>query len=335
MPRSPADYAVCTVTYNDVRDLPAFLEAVRQLEPSPAEVVVVDSGSSDDSVAVARRCLPPGDANRVVELDANLGFTGGMNRALAETRAPFVLLLNADTRPSPAFPARLLTAMAHAGGGPTGAVTGRLVRFAAPGRDHDVVDACGMRLTRTWRHLDRGSGSVDRGQYDRPERVFGATGAASLFRRAALLDVSVEGEVFLEEFHSFREDAELAFRLRERGWEILYTPDAHARHRRSTLPNRRSSLPAAVNYHSLKNRYLLRAYHQTAGNLLRFFVPTLWRDLSALGYVLLRERESLSAYGWLWRHRAEIFRRRRLIQAHRTVPSAAIDRWFTTRALPL
>ena len=44
-------------------------------------------------------------------------------------------------------------------------------------------------------------------------------------------------------------------------------------------------MPAAVNLHSLKNRYLLRIYHQTAGNLLRTFFPTLARDLAALGWV--------------------------------------------------
>ena len=151
-----------------------------------------------------------------------------------------------------------------------------------------------------------------------PEQVFGATGAASLFRREALDDVAVDGEVFDPRFHSFREDAELCFRLRERGWEVLYEPAAVAEHRRFNLPERRSAMPAFVNFHSLKNRYLLRLYHQTGGNFVRTFFPTLVRDLAALGYVLLRERSSLAAYAWLWRHRRELLRRRRIIQGRRT-----------------
>jgi GT2 family glycosyltransferase len=186
-----------------------------------------------------------------------------------------------------------------------------------------------MRLTRAWRHFDRGSGEPDRGQYGVPEKVFGATGAAALFRREALDDAAVAGEVFDPRFHSFREDAELCFRLRERGWEVLYEPAAVAEHRRFNLPERRSAMPALVNYHSLKNRYLLRIYHQTAGNFFRTFLPTLIRDLGALGYVLLRERSSLAAYGWIWRHRRELRARRRAIQARRTVPAREIDRWFT------
>jgi GT2 family glycosyltransferase len=202
------------------------------------------------------------------------------------------------------------------------AATGRLVR------PNGTLDACGMRLTSNWRHLDRGSGEIDRGQLSRPERVFGATGAASLWRREALLDAAVDGEggeIFDPRFHSFREDAELCFRLRERGWEVLYEPAAVAEHRRFNLPERRSAMPALVNYHSLKNRYLLRLYHQTAGNFLRTLLPTLARDLAALGWVLLREPSSLPAYGWLWRHRAEILRRRRAIQERKL---CGIETWF-------
>jgi GT2 family glycosyltransferase len=192
-----------------------------------------------------------------------------------------------------------------------------------------------MHLTLTWRHLDRGSEEPDRGQWSRPERVFGATGAAALFRRVALDDVAVDGEVLLEEFHSFREDAELAFRLRERGWEILYEPAARAVHRRTSLPRRRRAMPPEVNRHSLKNRYLLRAYHQTPPNLLLTLPWAATRDLGALAYVMLFERSSLAAYRWLWENRHHIVARRRAIQGRRTVPRWQVDRWFWRQGAPL
>jgi GT2 family glycosyltransferase len=309
---------------------------VAALDHRPLEIVVVDCASRDSSAEVARAHAPQGIPCQVVELGENRGFAGGMNAALARTRAPFVLTLNADARPAPDFVTRLLERAAQ----PdlrVGAVAGRLVRPPREGEPR-ILDACGMRLTRAWRHFDRGSGEADRGQYGRPERVFGATGAASLFRREALDDAAfegIDGEIFDPRFHSFREDAELCFRLRERGWEVLYEPAAVAEHRRFNLPERRPAMPALVNYHSLKNRYLLRIYHQTAGNFFRTFVPTLARDLGALGWVLLRERSSWAAYGWLWRHRRKLRARRRAIQERRTVPAREIDRWFTTDGEPL
>ena len=323
--------SVCIVTHDSAADLPGCLEAIGRLEHRPLEIVVVDCASRDGSLEVARGNAPVGIPFQAAGLAENAGFAGGMNRALEIARYPFILTLNADARPLPDYVARLLArAEAH----PelrVGAVTGRLVR--PPEQDGmRRLDACGMRLTRTWRHLDRGSGESDRGQLGAPERVFGATGAASLFRRAALDNAAVEGEVFDPRFHSFREDAELCFRLRERGWEVLYEPAAVAEHRRWNLPERRSAMPAMVNYHSLKNRYLLRLYHQTWGNFFRTFVPTFIRDLMALGYVVLRERSSLAAYSWLWRHRSEILRRRRVIQGRRTVD---IDPWFFVERMPL
>lgn len=332
METAAVEVAICIVTWSSAPDLPGCLESIGRLDHRPLEIVVVDNASPDRSLATAREHAPSGIPFEAVQLGENLGFAGGMNAALSQTRAPFVLTLNADARPSPDYVTRLLARMEQPGL-KVGAVTGRLVRPSQNGPAR--LDACGMRLTSTWRHLDRGSGEVDHGQLSAPERVFGATGAASLFRRAALDDTAVDGEVFDPRFHSFREDAELCFRLRERGWEVLYEPAAVCEHRRFNLPERRSQMPAFVNYHSLKNRYLLRLYHQTAGNLLRTLVPTLARDLQALGWVLLRERTSLPAYSWLWQNRADVLRRRRIIQARRTVPSREIDRWFRVQGVPL
>jgi GT2 family glycosyltransferase len=327
--------AVCIVTYGSADDLPGCFEAVAAQEHRPLEVVVVDCASDDRSVEVAREVETPGVAKRVVPLTENLGFAGGMNRAFAETDADHLLTLNADARPRPDFVARLLGGFERGAGAGhrVAAVTGRLVRPEIGGVR--LIDACGMYLTRSWRHHDRGSGEVDRGGYELPERVFGATGAATLFARQALDDIAVDGEVFDRDFHSFREDAELAFRLRERGWEVLYEPSAVAEHRRRVLPERRRQLPAAINYHSLKNRYLLRAYHETARSFRRTAVPALGRDLAALAYVLLFERTSLPAYRWLWRHRSRILARRRLLRERRTAPPGEVERWFSRRSLPL
>lgn len=334
--------AVCIVTWNSAAEIRGCLASIGALLHRPLELVIVDCASEDDSLEIARKHRPEDIPCSFVALDENLGFAGGMNRALAETNAPWVFSLNPDARPAPDYLGRLLdrldglSASSRATGrkGGIGAATGRLVRFEEVAGE-PVLDACGMRLTLTWRHLDRGSGEPDVGQLARPERVFGVTGAASLFRREALDDAAVDGEVFDSDFHSFREDAELCFRLHERGWEAVYEPAALCRHRRSNLPERRSRMSAAVNLHSLKNRYLLRAYHQGLVNAL-FTLPTvLARDMMAAIYVLARERSSLGAYRWLWRNRRRIIKRRRLIRNRRTRPSREIDRWFLRQSLPL
>lgn len=330
--------AILIVIHNDAEDLPNCLAAVGALEPPPQELWIIDCLSTDDGVSVARHHWPAGLAGDIIVLEENLGFAGGMNVGITASRAAWVLTLNADALPAPDYLKQLLALSAAHTEIEVGGITGRLSRFPDPGRP-PTLDACGMYLTPTWRHLDRESGAVDRGQQGRAQRVFGATGAASLFRRVALLDIAVDGpnggEVFDESFHTYREDAELCFRLRSRSWEILYQPTAVAQHRRLNLPSRRSAIPARFNYHSLKNRYLIRAYHQTLGNFLWTLPATLLRDGAALAWVCLFERTSLASYRWLWTHRGAIMTRRRAIQSRRTAPAWHLDRWFLRRSLPL
>lgn len=330
--QAPSRVAVCLVTHNASADLEGWWNALLEQDLRGIEVAAVDCASSDGS---ARRLAAlQGLPLEVEALKENIGFAAGMNLAIERSTAPWVLSLNADTRPAPDFIRRLLGRAEMSSPYRIGAVTGRLTRFSNEGAS-ETLDACGMRLALAWRHLDRGSNEQDRGQYPFCERVFGGTGAATLFRREALLDVAIDGEIFDPSFHSFREDAELCFRLRERGWEILYEPAARCAHRRANLPSRRAAMPAAVNYHSLKNRYLLRAYHATWATLPLTFLPALGRDLLACGHALLRERSSLSAYSWLWRHRRAIGVRRRAIRSRRTASAWAVARWFLDEARPL
>jgi len=196
-PARTAAVAICIVTHNSARELPGCMQALAALDPAPLEVVVVDSASDDGSADLARRSAPSGLPVEVRALTENLGFAGAMNLAIACSRAPLVLSLNPDARPAPDA---LVHLTARIAGDRVGGVAARLVRPGDP--DFSLLDACGMRLSPAWRHFDRGSCRVDRGQFATASWVFGTTGAASLYRREALEDVAIDGKVFAPEFAS-------------------------------------------------------------------------------------------------------------------------------------
>jgi GT2 family glycosyltransferase len=326
---SPPRVTVAVVTHDSAADLPECLAAVGRQTLPGVELVVVDCASRDGSAAVARRSAPAGIPTRVLEPGANLGFAGGMNAAFAASEAPYFVTLNPDATLADDYLERLVGRVERSRSWRPGAAIGRLLRPGAPTR----LDACGMYLSWTWRHLDRGSGEPDRGQHARPARVFGATGAAALWVRAAALDAAVDGgALFDSRFHTFREDAELSMRLQERGFAVLYEPAATALHRRAVVPRLRRSLPPEINAASLRNRYLLRFDHQSAGNFLWTLPATLWRDAAALAWALAVERSSLPVYGWLWRHRRALLEHRRRVRARVLRP---LDRWFLVREEPL
>jgi GT2 family glycosyltransferase len=158
--------------------------------------------------------------------------------------------------------------------------------------------------------------------------VFGPSGAAALYRVTALEDVAVNGQYFDEDFFAYREDADLAWRCRLMGWTSIYVPSAVALHRRRVTPERRSELPALINYHSVKNRFLLRFNNMTRSLYARDFFKITTRDLAVVGYVLLREWNSLPALGYIVRHWRRLWKKRQSIQSRRRAAGRELEPWF-------
>jgi GT2 family glycosyltransferase len=194
--------------------------------------------------------------------------------------------------------------------------------------DKPLVDSTGIYFTPMLRHLDRGSQEVDNGHFLRFEYVFGASAAAALYRREMIDDVAVDGEFFDPDFFAYREDADVAWRAQLLGWRCLYTPHARGYHVRKALPGNRRALPAVVNMHSVKNRFLMRIKNMTARLYLRNFFSIMARDLVVVSCCLLREHHSLKAFTYLARNWRRIWQKRRAIMSRKRVNDDYMAQWF-------
>jgi GT2 family glycosyltransferase len=303
------DVSIVVVTHDSAADLPASLPSAVAQRGVEVEILVVDTASRDGSADAARRVAP---SARVIALPRNVGFSGAMNAGIEASNGRYVLALNPDCRLEPAFCAilaRRLDARPEAG-----SASGRILR--AEGRQlaaTPLLDSTGIVFHASGRHFDRGSEETAAGRYLVEEEVAGTTGAAGFYRREALESARISTGYFDEDFFLYREDADLAWRLRNLGWKCLYVPEAVAYHRRRNLPSRRRSMTAEANYHSVKNRFLLRINNQSAGEMLATFVPTVARDLVVLAACLTVERSSLPAFAWLWANRRRLWAKRREI----------------------
>jgi GT2 family glycosyltransferase len=305
------DVSIIVVAYNDAADLAVSVDSALGQRGIDAEVLVVDNASSDESRQVAARA-----GARVLANSENVGFAAAMNAGVDATTGRYVLALNPDCRLEPDFAATLAARLDSRPD--VGSASGRLLRARGPDlRASDILDSTGIVFTWSGRHFDRSSGKAASGRDMNEEEVAGASGAAGFYRRAALQDAKISTGYFDADFFLYREDADLAWRLRNLGWKSLYVPSAVAAHRRRNLPERRRAMSALVNYHSVKNRFLLRINNQSFGQFVMTFVPTAARDLVVLGACLTVERTSLPAFGWLWRNRARLWAKRRDIHRKR------------------
>src|SRR5271157_640369 len=291
--------SVTIVTYNSGRFIKRCLESVLAQRYPNKEIIVVDNGSTDGTVDILEQFE---DRCRVYYNDDNMGFAAAQNQAIRLSNGDWVLTLNPDVLLLPNFIQTLIDAGQF--DSRIGAVCGKLLtmtpHFEIPAPP--VVDSTGIYFNPMLRHLDRGSQEVDNGHYLQYEYVFGATAAAALYRRAMIEDVSIDGEFFDSDFFAYREDADVAWRAQLMGWKCLYVPYARGYHVRKALPGNRRALPAEINMHSVKNRFLLRIKNITWDLYRRNFFSITARDVVVVSCCLLRERTSLKAFPFLFRN---------------------------------
>ncbi|GIF65531.1 glycosyl transferase [Asanoa ishikariensis] len=221
---------VGVLTYRSAANLPPLLAAL------PAglagvddwRLVVVDSGSFDDTLTVAKDLAP--DAT-LVQLDSNRGFAAAANAVAAvDPDADAVLLLSPTTRLRPGCAARLLTALAEPGVGIAvprligrdGAYKTSLRRRPTLGRAVAEAVLGGNRASR----LGRGELIADPAGYDRQTRADWATGAVTMFSRAALAAAGP----WDESFFLYSEETEFALRAADHGFRLAFVPEAEAVH---------------------------------------------------------------------------------------------------------
>lgn len=318
--------SVTIVTFNSGRYIAQCLESVLEQDYRRKEVIVVDNASSDETA----RILKDFEGRvRVVYNRENVGFAAGQNQAIGLSKAKWVLVLNPDVRLMPDFISRVVEA--GEADAKAGSVCGKLLRMSADCKipQEGIIDSTGIYFTPSLRHLDRGSEEGDDGRYGEFEYVFGASGAAALYRREMIEDISVGGEFFDADFFAYREDADVAWRAQLLGWKCVYTPLAIGYHVRHVLPANRRSLPAVLNMHAVKNRWLMRIKNMTPGLYRRFWLQATGRDLVVIAGCVLREFTSLRAFPFVARNLRRFLGKRRQIMARRRVSDTYMAAWFS------
>jgi GT2 family glycosyltransferase len=206
-----------------------------------ATTIVVDNGSTDGSLEWLRERQ---DVD-LIELGRNLGFAAANNVGIARASSEFVLLVNPDVELAPEYVERALRAFEDHH---VGSVTGKLLR---PGPGH-LIDSTGHNVYGMGWAENRGEELVDEG-FDAEGEVFGVCAAAAIYRRRALNESTIDGEIFDESYFAYIEDVDLDWRLRWRGWKAWYVPTAVGIHHRSATGARYT---APIMRHILKNRFL-------------------------------------------------------------------------------
>jgi GT2 family glycosyltransferase len=310
-PSRPA-ISIIIPNLNGEKLLPECLEALKQSTFHDYTVTLVDNGSSDQSIEVARSVF---SGIEIVKLEENQGFAGAVQRGVEESHGEFIALLNNDAVPEPGWLGAMLQAVEA--DPKTGMVACRILNH-----DGTVIDSLGLAPARNGMAVLIGHGQS-------PEWVsphgepFGPSGAAGLYRREMLDQIGG----FPEQFFCYYEDLWVAWQGGLRGWKCVLVNDAVVRH-----------LGQGTSFSGWKNRNywitlnkwrtIFSCWHP---NLVARHLPsiTYWDGLAKAGRIFSGEFaqavsariKALSEIGY-WR------KVRKSVYANSTISASECDSWL-------
>jgi GT2 family glycosyltransferase len=268
------EVTIIVLNWNKALDTIECLQTVTRLDHPAYRVVVVDNGSTDDSVQKIRRKHP---GVTLLETGQNLGYAGGNNAgiryALAQG-AEYICILNNDVKVAPDFLTPLLAAFD--GGGEVGVVTPLIAEMDEP----EKVWALGQRIdwqTGTVMRIHAGEALTSlraRG----PIEADIASGTVMLVTREVLECVGL----FDEAFYLYYEEVDWCLRVRRAGYQVLTVPSSVVWHKVSATLGQTSPV---VDYYMLRNHLRFIAHHGFGATRLRL-----------LGRTILRNAFTIAAY---------------------------------------
>jgi N-acetylglucosaminyl-diphospho-decaprenol L-rhamnosyltransferase len=228
------------------------------------EIIMIDNGSKDGSQEMVRTRFP---YVRLVQNQENVGFSRGNNQGVNMSTGQYLLLLNSDAMLKQGTLDTLISlAQTQPGLGmvgarlinPDGTFQASHTRFPNLWREFLILSRLGQIFMGRW-YPSHGP-EIDKG----PQKVDYVEGACMLFKREAYLEVGGLDESYF----MYAEDVDLCFRLRQKGWQIWYHPEAEVIHYGGASSSGRRTKREGDLYRS-RVQFFQRHYGKIQANLLK------------------------------------------------------------------
>lgn len=216
--------AVVILNWNGRDFLGKFLPSVCASVYGNLEIYLADNASTDDSVAFTQQHFP---AVKIIRNATNSGFAGGYNEALRHVKADIFVLLNQDVEVEANW---ITPVIEHMQANPDMAACQPKLRAWHDRESFEYAGAAGGWMDILGYTFCRGrilyTTEVDKGQYDTPQDIFWASGAALFIRSAAYFEMGG----FDPYFFAHMEEVDLCWRLQRAGYRIGYCPQSVVYH---------------------------------------------------------------------------------------------------------
>lgn len=364
---------ISIINYNDKKFIfRAIGSAVSQNYPN-LEIMIFDNNSTDGtreqigeriSAWEAERKgivqkfsgIFPGTQIKYIKNSENVGFGRPHNQAMRMTKGDFILLLNSDAIILPEYISQALKSFEDR---KVGSVQGKLLRYdfdkdeLAKSKEDpslNVIDTTGLLMYKNRRIVCVGQGEADRGQFERAREIFGVDGAVPIYRMEALEDIKLpmianrktqaaKFEYFDEDFFLYKEDVDLAWRLRLAGWNAVYSPEAVAYHGRGSgdsmaknyldIIRERRKINNRAKFLSFKHQRLMQIKDDFPTLLFtKHFPEFIIKEAGAWLYMAIFERFTVRILRDLYRDVPRFLTKRKLVMKMKRIGVREMEKWF-------
>lgn len=338
---------IIIVTWNSLRFVEDCLTSLSNQTYKNFSVLVIDNNSKDGTVQYIRTHHP---YISLLENFKNIGYSKANNQGIKISKSEYILTINPDIILDKDF---LFHCIPFADGKVQGgSFGGKLLKFFIKDLDPSehsggiktpifskIIDSVGLAILKDRRAINIGEGQNDTGQYEKVKEVFGFSGACVLYRSQALDDTMIRGEYFDQNFFSYKEDVDLAWRLQLYGWESWYNPLACAYHHRTygispqknlrNLIQARTKISKDLRFLSLRNHHLMIVKNEFLSNIIIHLFPIIIRELKIIIYSLFFEpRIFIRALLSFFRELPYTLIKRKIIMNRRKVDFKKMKYWF-------
>ncbi len=306
-----SDLSIIIVTYNSGQFIGGCLDSISGQTSKEFEVIIVDNNSTDKTLEIIMQKLP--DA-RLISNKENVGFSRAVNQGIECSGGEFILMLNSDVVLHEDFIRQLKNALLRLPYN-VGMISPKLLKM-----DKQRIDSTGLVLSKARRFYDRGQGSIDLGQFDSQQGIFGPCAAAAIYSKRLLEDIQIGNEYFDEDFFMILEDFDIAWRAKRYGWKAMFFPQLVCYHH-GGISRKKSAL---CQYYTFRNRYLLLIKNAGVYELLMLLVLVPIYEIPRLLFLLLFNSYAMRSLKEIKRLSPRMWKKRKVIHDKSSVKDRTV-----------
>jgi len=369
--------SVNLVTWNGSKYIPYLFDSMHKQTFLDWKLYILDNHSQDNTVDLIKKELNNFSIQcKLIEIDDNLGFANGHNKLFKEVDSEYFLVLNQDIYLEPDCLGKLVKFMDEKI--TTATVTPRLMKWNLEvfkpesssqlqlefadhisGFDADLlkksfsnkIDSLGLKVAKNrrvveisageiWnRNLQAGNAYMRSTQGLDSTEIFGVSGTCSICRKNMIEEVLYSNNnIFDENYHNYKEDVDLAYRLQTCGFKSRILFDAVAYHDRSgseadkagdwSAIKNKAKQSDWIKYNSYKNHLATLYKNEYLQNFIFDLPWILWYELRKFAYFLFFDRGVLKGLLDLWKGRKHLKLKRENIKKIRSINWKEMRSWW-------